>query len=172
LQPELEKIKAKHKTDPQGQIKAMQALWKKNGVNPSSAFVPIIIQMPVLIALFFVIKSGLMPHNSYLLYPFMENFDYAAINFQLFYLDLRLPDPFLALPIVVGLTQFVQMKTMQMSKAKLGGPAQTAMMMNMMTYGLPIIVVVFGAKMPAAVSLYWLISTIFAVGQQWVLKKD
>ena len=179
IQPELERIKKKYKHDPQEQAQHMMALWKKHKVNPGAALVPTLIQFPVLIALFFVVKQGLMPHNAFLMYPlpFLEQFDFSAINFHFLWMSLDKPDPFFILPLSIGALQFWQMYTMQAKRKKQEGetkkkekaPHEAAM--GMMTYILPIIVVVFSATLPAAVGLYWGTSTVFAIVQQHILAK-
>ena len=176
LQPEIEKTKNKFAHDPQRQATEMMALWKKHGVNPAGAFLPMLVQFPVLIALFFVIKSGLAPHNSYLIYPIsaLQNFDFSAINFHFLWMDLSRPDRFFVLPILVGLLQFWQMASMEKKRGQKSdakkNPHESAM--KLMKYILPGMVVVFSATMPAAVALYWGISTLFAVGQQYFLQKN
>lgn len=179
VQPEIEKLKKKHGSDPQKQAQEMMKLWKKHKVNPGAALVPTLIQFPVLIALFFVVKQGIMPHNIFLMYPlpFLENFDFSAINFHFLWLSLDKIDPYFILPVSIGLLQFWQMKSMQAKRKKQASkekkehsPQETVM--NMMTYFLPIIVVIFSASLPSAVGLYWGTSTIFAIVQQRILQKN
>lgn len=175
LQPEIENIKKKYGKDQQRQAQEMMALWKKHHVNPAGAFMPMLIQFPVLIALFFVIKDGLAPHNSFLIYPIpaLQGFDFTAINFHFLWLDLSLRDPFFLLPVAVGLLQFWQMYSMQKKRSAkaTSEPSAQESAMKMMTYALPVFVVVFSITLPSAVVLYWGISTIFAIGQQYFLQK-
>lgn len=177
VQPELNKLKEKYKSDPQKQAQEMMALWKKHKVNPGSAFLPTLIQFPVLIALFFVVKDGLLPHNTFMLYPlpFLQNFDFLQINFDFLWMSLDTPDPYIILPVIVGALQFWQMKSMQAKQAK--GKDEKAEkttqenVMTMMIYILPFIIVIFSVTLPSAVVLYWGVSTVFAIVQQRLLQK-
>jgi len=175
LQPEIEEVKKKYGKDQQRQAQEMMALWKKHHVNPAGAFVPMLIQFPVLIALFFVIKDGLAPHNSFLIYPIpaLQGFDFTAINFHFLWLDLSLRDSFFILPVMVGLLQFWQMYSLQKKRSAkaTSEPSPQESAMKMMTYALPVFVVVFSISLPSAVVLYWGISTIFAIVQQYFLQK-
>ncbi len=175
LQPEIEEIKKKYGKNPQLQAQEMMGLWKKHKVNPAGVFVPMFIQFPVLIALFFVIKEGLAPHNAFLIYPIsaLQNFDFTAINFHFLWLDLSIRDPFFLLPIAVGLLQFWQMYSIQKKRTKIQNsePSAQDSAMKMMTYILPVVVVLFSLTLPSAVVLYWGISTIFAIAQQYFLQK-
>lgn len=180
VQPELEKVRKKYAHDPQQQAQEMMALWKKHKVHPGSALWPVLIQFPILISLFFVVKEGLQAHNEYLLYPIplLKNFDFSAIDFDFLWLTLDKPDPFVILPLTIGILQFAQLKTMNVrqkrkkeaSKDK-AAPSQQEQMMKMMTYLLPGIVVFFSATLPAAVGLYWGVSTIFSIVQQEVIHR-
>jgi YidC/Oxa1 family membrane protein insertase len=161
----------------------MMGLWKKHKVNPGAAILPVLIQFPILIALFFVVKDGLMAYNSYLLYPIalLQEFDFSSIDFHFFYLNLSRPDPYFALPLLIGALQFWQMKSMMNKRKKKkkekgeekkkGEINPQESMMNMMTYFLPALIVVFSASLPSAVALYWGVSTVFAIGQQKLLQK-
>ncbi len=181
LQPEIEKVRKKYGSDPQKQAQEMMALWKKHKVHPGSAFMPILVQFPILIALFFVVKDGLEPFNSYLLYSIqsLQNFDFSSINFDFFWADLSEPDPFFILPITIAVLQFWQMHTMNVkAKAKQKEKKKDndektpqEMMMEIMKWVLPGIILVFSATLPAAVGLYWGVSTIFAIVQQRVIQK-
>lgn len=182
LQPEIEKVKNKYKTDPQRQAQEMMGLWKKHKINPGAAIWPMLLQFPVLIALFFVVKDGLMPYNNFLLYPIplLHDFDFTLINFDFLWLSLDQIDPYFILPVSIGVLQFFQMKMMaarnkknKSSNAKKGdAPSQQESIMKMMNYILPVIIVVFSATLPAAVGLYWGTSTVFAIAQQALLHKD
>jgi YidC/Oxa1 family membrane protein insertase len=176
VQPEMEKMKKKYEKDPQKQAQEMLALWKKHGVNPGSLILPTLLQFPILIALFFVVKDGLLPHNSYLLYPLpiFQDFDFSIIDFDLFWLDLSIPDPYFILPVSIGILQFFQMKHMMAKrkrekKKEENSPQES--IMGIMTYFLPGIVIIFSATMPSAVGVYWGVSTLFSLIQQFLLQE-
>ena len=110
LQPELEKIKNKNAGNQQ--VIAMQTmeLWKKHKVNPFSSIVPMLIQFPVLIALYYVIEGGLSEYQSFFLYDFtwFSNFEYADISYNFYgFLELlQTPLQYMSalwLPVVVAI---------------------------------------------------------------------
>lgn len=174
LQPELDELRKKYADNPQLQAQKMMELWKKHKVHPGSALWPTLIQLPILISLYFVIKDGLQPYNVYLLYniPVLQNFDFSAIIYDFLWLDLAKPDPFVILPVTIGMLQFIQLKTMTVRQQKRNAgkkpaePSPQEAVLKMMNYFLPAIVVFFSATLPAAVGLYWGVSTLFAIGQQ------
>lgn len=176
LQPELDKLKKKYANDQQKQAQEMLGLFKKHKVSPFSAIMPMLVQLPVLIALFFVVKDGLLPHNEYLLYPvaFLQSVDFTAINFQFLWMDLSAIDPVKTLPlaVAVGLLQFWQMQSMAKRNKQKNGESKHANILKIMNYVLPVIVVVFSITLPPAVALYWGISTLFAIAQQYVLQRE
>lgn len=174
IQPEIEKIKKKHGNNQQAQAQEMMGLWKKHKVNPGGAILPMLIQFPIMIALFFVVKNGLLPHNEYLLYPFLQSFSFANINFSFFNINLAEINILKTLPlaIMVGGIQFWQMQSMAKKNAKKGGKKAHQSAMKILNYILPVVVIVFSITLPAAVALYWGVSTVFTIGQQALLQKE
>lgn len=176
VQPKLEEIKKKHAGDQQKIAQETMALWKEHKVNPFGSCMPLLIQFPILIALFYVIRDGLNPDNTYLLYDILKETSLKDIgtNF-LSILELTKVNIFW-LPLVIGGLQFVQMKlTIAKKKAKNGEKEQKsemAMANNMMLYFMPIMIAVFAASLPAGVGLYWGTSTLFGIGQQLIVNKE
>lgn len=171
LQPKLEEIKEKHKGDQQKISLETMNLWKTHNVNPFGSCLPLLIQFPVFIALFYVVGSGLNPDHAHLLYQgfIMVPFQDIHVNF-LGILPLTKPNA-IVLPLIVGLLQFVQMK-MTMKKADNGGKKSDMEMANgAMVYLLPIMVAFITVSVPAAAGLYWATSTLFGIGQQYVVNK-
>ena len=110
LQPKLNKIKEKYKDNQEMMTKETYATWKEHKVNPFGSCLPLLIQFPVLIALYHVVQNGLNPDNSYLLYGSLKNFSYAGIHVNfLNILDLTKINLYI-LPLLVGGLQFLQMK--------------------------------------------------------------
>jgi len=175
INPRIEKIKEMYKGDQQKIATETMALWKEAKVNPFGSCLPLLLQFPFLIALFYVIQKGLNPDNTYLLYTTYKNFSLADININFFgILDLTKIN-FYVLPIIIGGLQFLQMKLAfarnNKKKDKDGEKKETkknemAMANNMMTYIMPVMVAVFTAGLPAGVGLYWGISTIYGIVQQ------
>lgn len=179
LQPKLEHIKKKYAGNQERIAQETMNLWKQNKVNPFGSCLPIIIQFPVLIALFYVIQNGLNPDNTYLLYSPFKNFDFTNIHTHfLGILELTRVNTFV-LPLIVGGLQFLQLKLAMLKKKKPeaagGSPENRASEMEqankMMVYMMPVMIAVFTASVPAGVGLYWGVSTVFAIGQQMVANK-
>lgn len=184
LQPKLNKIREKYKDNQQMMTTETYALWKEHKVNPFGSCLPLIIQFPILIALFYVVQNGLNPDNSYLLYGSLRNFSYSSIQvIFLNLLDLTKINYYL-LPLIVGGLQFLQMKLAvirtkstkeiaskgqelaQKQKAP-GGEMEVAN--KMMLYIMPVMIAVFTASVPAGVGIYWCVSTLYGIFQQLVV---
>ena len=183
VQPRLEKIKEKYKGNQEKIAKETMAIWKEHKVSPASSCLPILLQFPILIALFYVIKDGLNPDTTYLLYPQLKDFPLENIDVMfLNYLDLTKVNVYI-LPVIVGGLQFFQMKLAthrkkskdekdkKKDKSKDKKP-EMKMATEMMTYVMPILIAVFTASVPAGVGLYWGTSTIFGIVQQFFVNKE
>jgi YidC/Oxa1 family membrane protein insertase len=182
VQPRLDKIKKKYKGDQQRIAAETMAVWKDAQVNPFGSCMPLLLQFPFLIALFYVIQTGLNPDQAHLLYSEYANFTLSDIDVNfLGLLDLTKPNIYV-LPLIVGGLQFFQMKLAMARKAskkpkkndkKKGGNLQDEMQMasNMMVYVMPVMIAVFTASLPAGVGVYWGTSTIYGIGQQLVVNR-
>lgn len=166
MQPKLEKIKQQYKGDQQKIATETMSLWKQAKVNPLGSCLPMLLQLPFLIAVFYVIRDGLNPDNSYLLYKHYSNFNIQDININfLGILDLTKIN-FYVLPLIVGGLQFVQMKLAMQRKAPVKQMNEMTMATNMMTYILPVMIAVFTASLPAGIGIYWGTSTSYGIIQQ------
>ena len=146
IQPELEKLKEKYANDKQMlNIKTME-LYKEHKVNPLGGCLPLLIQLPILIALFGVLRNGIIPQDSSFLW-----------------LKLSDKDPYYILPILNGAVSFFQQKLM--------GSADSNPQMKNMMYIFPIMMIMISYKMPSGLQLYWLTSSILAVVQQYFIMK-
>ncbi|MFH1533916.1 MAG: YidC/Oxa1 family membrane protein insertase [Nitrospirota bacterium] len=175
IQPRLEEIKKKYKGDQQKIATETMAIWKDAKVNPMGSCLPILLQFPFLIALFYVVKGGLNPDNAYLLYSEYSSFTLHDISVNFFgILDLTKANIYV-LPVIVGGLQFTQMKlTMAKKKKKKDGEKKSEMAMatGTMTYIMPIMIAVFTASLPAGVGIYWGTSTAYGIAQQLVVNKS
>ncbi len=180
IQPELNKIKEKYKWNQQKIATETMEVWKKHKANPLWSCLPLFIQFPILIAIFFIIRDGLNANSAYLLYSQFATFDYSAINTNfLGILDLTKPNIYV-LPLVVWALQFFQMSLSfngqqvpdKNSWSKDMMQQQMQMMSKMMKYFMPIMIAVFTATLPAAIWIYWWVSTAFAILQQVFINKD
>lgn len=163
LQPKLTELREKHKDNKEAQAKAMMELYKEHKINPLSSCLPLLIQLPFLIALYQVFSKALK-NNLTGLYAFVSH--PASINPKFLGLvDLSLPS--IALGVLAGLAQFWQSKLMM---PKTPGQDTTAKVMAMQTtYVLPVLSVFIAMKLPAGLPLYWIVTTLFAVGQQYYI---
>lgn len=173
VQPQLDALKKKHKDNPQKLAEETMKIWQKHKVNPMSSCLPMLIQFPVLIALFYVVKDGLDFINPQLLYGSLQGFDASLIEPVFIGLIDLTKINIIVLPIIVGLLQFGQMR-LTLGKSIKNAPADSPMpMMNKtMIYFMPILIAFFTASLPAAVGFYWGASTVFGIGQQLVVNRS
>lgn len=171
LQPHLSEIKEKHKGDQQTIAAETMKLWKENRVNPFGSCLPLLIQFPILIALFYVVQTGLNPDKEYLLYTGFVDISLTDINVMFSrFLDLTEREIFW-LPLVVGILQFLQMKMAMVKKKEGEKKSETDMVNKTMLYFLPVMIAIFTASVPSGVGLYWLTSTLFGIVQQYFVNK-
>jgi len=173
LQPKIKEIQKKYKNKEE-QVKEMTALYKKYKINPMAGCLPILIQLPILIALFRVFSAGLDPEQLNTLYSFIqrpESLDFMFLGL----IDLSQRSIILAL--VAGFSQFVLSKMSfpkksagQKKSNKPGGLDFSSLMGQQMIYFMPLITVFFGLSFPAALPLYWIVITLFGIFQQYFTK--
>ena len=141
LQPKIDALKAKYGNDQQMLNQKTMELYKEHKVNPAAGCTPLIIQLPILWALFGVLrKEGVVPDEAFL------------------WFSLVTPDPYFILPILNGAVSFIQQKLM--------GTSSNPQMKNMM-YMFPIMMIFISYKMPGGLQLYWLASSVTGVIQQY-----
>ncbi|OGH74010.1 MAG: hypothetical protein A3G00_02210, partial [Candidatus Magasanikbacteria bacterium RIFCSPLOWO2_12_FULL_43_12] len=174
LQPKLDVIKKEFKDDKQRLAQETMKLYKENKVNPMASCLPLLIQLPILIALYYVLQRGLTATNFDTLYSFVKSPDQInTISVGL--VDLKNSNIILA--VLAGAAQFWQAKMMMRKKApkEAGEGAKDENMMSMMNkqmlYMMPIMTVFIGMKLPGGLTLYWLLSTVLTVAQQAVVFK-
>ncbi|MFA4814671.1 MAG: YidC/Oxa1 family membrane protein insertase [Candidatus Gracilibacteria bacterium] len=181
VQPKLEALKKTHANDQARLAQETMLLWKTHKVNPLSSCLPLLIQLPILIALYSVVRAGLSPDRGLLIYDFMPSFSLHEMNPNFLGFNL-LENSLIVFPIVIGALQFLQMHLMQAKQRKKKAatanateekPASSEMDManKMMKYVMPVMIAVFTAQMPAAVGLYWGTSTFYGILQQLVVNK-
>lgn len=185
LQPKIEEIRSRLKDDKEGQAKELMALYSKEKVNPAASCLPLLIQLPVFIALYRALSIGLASEGfTNLLYPFVAHPESVNPKF-LGLFDLTHPSYVLA--VLAAGVQYLQ--TRQMLKPPAGAiqqpPAEVAdkpaakdesmaaMMNKQMMYMMPILTAVIGFSLPGGLSLYWLTMSLLTVAQQhWLMKKS
>jgi len=175
LQPKLDALKKKYGDDQMRLSQETMKLWSENKVHPLSSCLPMLIQFPILIALFYTINGGLSPDRSFLIYDFLPDFNLGEINPHFLGLNLFTRN-LIFLPIIVGGMQFAQMQLMspagKKKDAKQNMPEEMVAANNMMKYMMPVMIALFTAQLPAAVGLYWGTSTFYGVIQQLVVNKE
>lgn len=153
IQPELKKIQQKYKNDPQKGQQEMTKLYQENGVNPLGGCLPVLIQMPILFALFTLFRNlqGI-EGVGFALLPWLDN--------------LAAPDRLFILPIMSAIATFVSMK--------IGQPAsgETNKNMNTMNIAMTGMILFTAIKMNAALVLYWTFNNLFQLVQTLVMKKS
>ncbi len=181
IQPQMEEIKKKYPGDMKRIQEETMKLWKEQKINPLQSCLPTLLQFPILIGLFYVIKNGVtIATSQHLLYSFYSHLPANYLGNSLFGFDLLKPS-YVVFPVLLVALQFVQMRMMLGRKKKPANeivvkPAGKKPLIDMdqqtiMTYILPFMIGFFALKFPVAVSLYWGVSTLFGIGQQWVVMK-
>lgn len=171
LQPKIKEIQKKYQKDKAEQTKAIMEFYRQNKINPFSGCLPLLIQFPVFIGLYKTFWSGLDPSRLNSLYSFISN--PGAIDPMFFnIINLSAKNPYLA--ILAGVFQFIQSKMMIPKNNKSADKTDMSSIMGkQMTYLFPFITVFIVWNFPAGLPLYWVISTLFSIGQQYlVLKKQ
>lgn len=160
IQPQVQALQAKYKNDPQTMQIELSKLYKEAGTSPFSGCLPLLLQMPIFIALYNVLRYSLDMRNA---------------GFMLWLKDLSEPDPYLILPIIMGGFMLLQSLMMQPKASDLADmdEKQKAMQSSqkMMTWMMPIMMFFIFRSMPAGLVLYWTTFNIFSVIQQYFLKK-
>lgn len=176
IQPELNALKEKYKDDKVKQSQAMMDLYKAKNINPASGCLPVLIQLPILIALYYALWDGLKSSEviKSSLYSFVHLSD--GINF-VFLGIVDLGKTSLVLAILAGALQYWQTKMIMPSKKADKPEKSTAddfssMMNTQMLYVMPIITIFVASRFPAGLALYWVTSTGFSIIQQYFVMKN
>ncbi len=147
LKPEMDKLKARFGEDKNALNLATMELYKKHGVNPLGGCLPILIQMPIYIALYSMLGNSVELYRS----PFV-----------LWIRDLTAADPYFVLPLLTGVLMFVQQKTQ---------PASPDPQQKMMMYLTPVMFTAFSIFLPAGLTIYILTNTVLTFLQQWLMNR-
>ncbi len=147
IQPMLKELKEKHKDEPQKLQQETMRLYKEHKVNPLGGCLPMIVQMPVLWALFYVFRMTI---------------EFRGASFALWIHDLSAPDSPPVLPVVMGLSMFLQQKL---------SPQSADPKMAPMMYIMPVVLTVVFINFSSGLVLYWTVNNILAIAQQYYLQK-
>jgi YidC/Oxa1 family membrane protein insertase len=148
VQPRMLSIKERYKEDKAKLNQAMMQIYKEEKINPLGGCFPILVQIPVFIALYWVL---------------LESVEMRQASFALWLQDLSSPDPYFVLPLVMGITMFIQQK---LNPAPMD-PVQAKVMQV-----LPVAFTVFFAFFPSGLVLYWVVNNILSIAQQWQITRS
>lgn len=172
LQPKIKELQAKFKNDKQALGQATMALYKEHQVNPFSGCLPLLIQIPILLALYSAFRSGLDPKSLGNLYSFVGNPGIIK-EVSLGFINLAHKSPVLA--VLAGVFQWAQSYLAAKNTAPGKDQAkldQTSLMMNrQMLYFFPVMVIIISWNLPTGLVIYWVVTTLFSIGEQLYIKK-
>jgi YidC/Oxa1 family membrane protein insertase len=179
IEPKLKEIKEKHKEDKQEQAQAMMAIYKDAGMNPFASILLVLLQIPIIIALYFSVSQGggvsLPDINVDLLYSFITEPVAVTMNF-IGWIDINGKSLILALG--AGITQYIHVSlTMPKLAPKEPGAEpnfKDDFMRNMQTqmkYVMPVLIAVIAYTISAAIALYFLISNLTSIAQEYFVRK-
>ena len=172
LKPHLDKLKQKHKDKQKLQLATLE-LYKQHGINPAAGCLPQIAQLLVLIALYQVFIN------------FINGGQYngQSLNLNFLWLDLGKADPYYILPVLAGLTQLIfsfmmtsgleshvkAPKNKDEKKKEEDSMEMAQSMQQQMLYLMPAMTVIIALKFPSGLALYWVITTLFSLVQQYLV---
>ena len=175
LQPKIKELRKKYK-DKEEQARETMKLYKEHKVNPASGCLPVLIQLPIFIALYrlFINISEMITNNGQLEGIYSSIVNPGTINpMFLGLVNLAIPNIFLA--ILAGVLQFIQGKLMMTSTTGTQSQDQKKSiqqtMGRQMTYFMPLLIVFISLKLPAGLPLYWAVTTLFGIGEHLLVNR-
>ncbi len=147
LQPEMQRIQAKYKDNPQRMNQEIMDMYKKHGANPLGGCLPMLLQIPIFFALFTALRNSWSLHGA---------------PFALWITDLSSKDPYYVLPLTMGAVMVLQ----QHFSPQAGDPAQVKIMKWM-----PVIFTFMFLTFPAGLVMYWLVNSLFGFAQSMYMQK-
>jgi YidC/Oxa1 family membrane protein insertase len=156
IQPQANAIRAKFKNDPQRAQQETLALYRREGVNPLGGCLPMIIQMPLFVALYYTLSVSVELQNA----PFICIGRLFGV--EVWICDLAAQDPIYVLPILMGVTMFIQQKMTPIT----GDPRQAKMMLIM-----PFFFTFMFLNLPSGLVLYWTVQNVLQIGQQYLMNR-
>ncbi len=148
VQPRIMSMRERYKNDKTRLNQAMMHIYKEEKINPFGGCFPILIQIPVFIALYWVL---------------LESVELRQASFILWLNDLSIKDPYFVLPVIMGATMLVQQKL---------NPAPMDPIQEKVLKLLPFVFTVFFAFFPSGLVLYWVTNNILSIAQQWLIMKN
>ena len=148
MTPRIQALKDRYGDDKQRLNQAMMEMYKKEKINPLGGCLPILVQIPVFIALYWVL---------------LESVELRQAPFIFWIQDLSIKDPFFVLPLIMGVSMFIQQKL---------NPAPPDPMQAKIMMSLPFVFTVFFAFFPSGLVLYWVTNNILSIAQQWYITRQ
>lgn len=141
INPKVKELQQKYKNQPEKLNKEMLALYREYGISPLGGCLPMLIQLPIVIALFNILRT----------YPYpVDSAGFLWIS------DLGKADPWYLLPLLTVITQYISQRQMTTD------PKQAQMMVAM-----PLVIGWMAMRFPAGLALYWVVQNVVSIGQQW-----
>ena len=147
LQPKMKSLRERYGDDKEKMKNGMMQLYREEKINPLGGCLPILVQIPVFLALYWVL---------------LESVELRQAPFMFWIQDLSIQDPFYILPLLMGISMFIQQKLNPTPV----DPMQAKVMMI-----LPVVFTVFFLFFPAGLVLYWVVNNTLSIAQQWVIVK-
>ncbi|UNC93730.1 YidC/Oxa1 family membrane protein insertase [Candidatus Contubernalis alkaliaceticus] len=151
IQPEIKKLQEKYKNDKEKLNEETMKLWKENKINPLAGCLPLIVQFPVLIAMFRLLQDT----EALFLSKGIMEFDKMFLIF-----DMTQRDTTFILPILAGVSTFLQQRLMTTDQSQ-----------KAMLYMMPIMLFAFSISLPAGLAMYWVLQNLLSVGQHMLINK-
>lgn len=148
LAPRMKTLKERYGDDKQKYQQAVMEFYKKEKINPMGGCLPIVVQIPVFIALYWVL---------------LESVELRQAPWAFWIKDLSTKDPYFILPILMGVSMFVQQRL---------NPPQADPMQQKIMMALPIVFTFFFLYFPSGLVLYWVVNNVLSIAQQWYINKS
>lgn len=147
FQPKMQALRERYGNDKQKMSQAMMELYKKEKINPLGGCLPMVVQIPVFISLYWVL---------------LESVELRQADFILWINDLSSKDPYYVLPVIMGISMFIQQKL---------NPAPMDPLQQKVLMALPFIFTAFFAFFPSGLVLYWVVNNTLSIAQQWYITR-
>ncbi|MEK7525631.1 MAG: YidC/Oxa1 family membrane protein insertase [Patescibacteria group bacterium] len=168
LNPQVEELRKKYKDDAAAQSQAIMQLYKEHKVSPLSGCLPLLIQLPIIIALYKALLAGFKPESASLLYGFISN-PGTIQPISLGFLNVTSPNHILA--VVAGAFQWVQAKAAMSLQQQTPQSGTANALSSQMLYLFPLMLVVISWNLAAGITVYFIASAVVAVVEQWLVRR-
>lgn len=186
LKPHVDTLKDKHKEDRAAFAQAQMDLYKEHGVSPVGGCLPMLLQLPFLFGIYAVMRfvvdlQNVADLNNKLYVDWLHISQVSDLHLQFGWMNLAHPDPWLVLPVVAGITQFILSKMMLPpaekhekgeSKKQMSLEQSMASAQRQMVYFFPVMTFLVAWRFPAGLSLYWTVGNLFSIIQQFYVNRS